>query len=251
MDFFINMTDGIHNHFTVAEDPNAASGVNWPVTLPELIKRACPDGPQPGRLEINSHGDPACISLVPAVTHSNLPQFAGLIRQMLQPGGSIEILACLVGSPSFSLARAESKAMTPERFKELASEMRMQRRHVVTNTSPMPKTTFSPAELIDLAVTSIKTPRAQMDQEQYDQNGSLFCSNLASLTGCRVRAAIYAQTEEDELTGNRHYSTPFGNWEGHVYDYMPDRSVRYAGFNVARPIFRTHDEYGDGPLRVA
>jgi hypothetical protein len=65
-----------------------------------------------------------------------------------------------------------------------------------------------------------------------------------------VRAAMIPQVEEGEKSGNAQFSAPIGNWEGHVLDFAPSGDVRYAGFNLPRPVFRTHDEYGDGPLRV-
>src|SRR5262249_32971270 len=82
-------------------------------------------------------------------------------------------------------------------------------------------------------------------------NGPLFCTRLASMTQCLVRAAMIPQAEEGERTGNYQYVTPFGNWEGHVLDFAPSGSVRYAGFNLPRPIFRPHDKYGDGPVRAS
>ena len=81
-------------------------------------------------------------------------------------------------------------------------------------------------------------------------NGPLFCTRLAAATQCKVRAAMIPQREEGEKSGNVHFSTPVGNWEGHVLDFSPSGEVRYAGFNLPRPVFRTHDQYGDGPARV-
>jgi len=225
MNFFVNMHDGLANHYMVDQSEFAAEGVNWPVTMARLAARHCPDGPIGYRLEINSHGLPAEIRLQPHVRFGNLGQFAVAVQRLLKPGSAIEILACKVAA-----------------FPTGAN-------------SPPSKPLLSGSEIRLLALQAISTKREKLLNPHTGKytylNGPLFCSRLANRTGCTVRAGLQSQAEEFEQSRNAWFFTPIGNWEGHVLDFAPSGDVRYAGFNVPRPVFRIHDQFGDGPIRAS
>lgn len=265
MDFFVNMHNGIHNHYSVNDSPYAAEGVNWPTTMAELAAKHCPKGPTGHRLEINSHGWPAQILLQPYVNFQNLHQFTTLVRRLIKPGGAIEILSCWVAAfPADDVADAllASRPSAPPPSRAAAPARGL----VFHATEPTPpKLTLSGPQVRLLAMRAIashqelifpthftggRTPAPGTSEYAAAANGPLFCTRLAKATRCVVRAAMIPQLEEGEGSGNRWFNTPIGNWEGHVLDFQPTGDVRYAGFNVPRPVFRTHDEHGDGPLRV-
>jgi hypothetical protein len=269
VEFFVNMHDGIHNHYTVNESPFAAEGVNWPATMDALGDKYCRQRPTAYRLEINSHGEPATICLQPKVGFQNLPQFAQAARRLVRPNGFIEILSCWVASFNFwALAEAVRPTYRPatmkavqaygkDRIAQLRQENSGQRITTNVDAQTLLRAVYEAIRTNDDFLLGTRGPETpppyQAGTREYRQtaNGPLFCTRLASLTQCRVRAAMIPQLEEGEKSGNAQFSTPIGDWEGHVLDFMPSGEVRYAGFNLPRPVFRTHDQYGDGPLRVS
>jgi hypothetical protein len=247
MHIYINMND-VMNHATVTEDRDAVDGNDWQRGLEALASRFGPDAPQRGRLEINAHGMPASIHLRPYVSFDNVAQFAALICRLLLPGSVIEILSCHVACIPLGALREIADPAMADRLTAFAKDSRAVRRHVVRADDPMPASAFGGPELVRFAeMAAARLPPGT--PEDVTANGPLFCTQLADATGCRVRAAMFAQVEEQEVTGNRAYRTPFGNWDGHVFDFLPGRKVTYAGYNLPRPVFRTHDQHGDGPLR--
>jgi hypothetical protein len=75
------------------------------------------------------------------------------------------------------------------------------------------------------------------------RNGAYFCSQMATLTGCTVRAADVVQWEEfgkgaqsvrPTSRGLNTKGYAFGNWEGHVIDFYPGGGVKYLGEAVRR-----------------
>lgn len=236
MDFFINMTNGIASHFSSTDHPNAVSGVDWPRTLAALAARQ--NGrPLPGHLEINCHGDYGRLMLQPAVDMSNVSRFAGLIRRLMT-GGLIEILACYVANWDSDLIHSIADSKRANAHYQLMLDAYEKRDW----------TNRGPDEVLSFVRQAIRMGRSRTF---LGANGPLFCATLATLTGARVRASMYAQAEDEEVTGNRAWATTVGKWEGHVIDFMPGDAVHYAGFDLPRNVFRTHDEHGDGPLRAA
>jgi hypothetical protein len=83
----------------------------------------------------------------------------------------------------------------------------------------------------------------------YRDNGLQFCLTLAQTSGAVVRASSLTQAEEYgeqwELNGtDMKYTTTdhaimhdydhFGDWEGPVWDFMPNGSVKYLGCGILR-----------------
>ena len=70
-----------------------------------------------------------------------------------------------------------------------------------------------------------------------DENGLEFCRSLARTTRATVRAAITVQGEEGELISNDWTPSvsPIGNWEGPVFDFHSDGTVRCQGMAPFRP----------------
>lgn len=242
MDFFINMSNGIHNHFTVTENRGAVSGVNWPVGVEKLIAKYCAKGPQGDYLEINSHGDPGEIELVPPVNFRNLASFAHKLNRLMKPGGLIEILACSVG---YIQSNKLMTYMTDPKLKGSYYSFELDA------YKSRKTTTLTRQDVESIIRKAIAFGGSSISAHSTVGNGPFFCSRLAQMSRCRVRAATYIQTEEGEGSGNKFYNTPIGNWEGHVIDFLPNGSVSYAGFNVPRPVFKTSDQYGDGPARLS
>ncbi len=76
-------------------------------------------------------------------------------------------------------------------------------------------------------------------------NGPLFCSQLARATGCVVRASTLVQEEEgDAMVPSGRYMHPFGEWEGLVFDFLPNGNVRFVGDNPSRFLDRDVDHSG-------
>lgn len=290
MDVYINRTNGINNPVGTNESAASFTEQDWTIGLGPFADKLMPDGPIGSHLEINSHGERGQILLLPPVKMENVSTFATLVRRLIVPGGFIEILACLAGSMPFGsllaalekaalaengqsqstdsfavsgtgftlaelkLARSELAAisrkigrMSQSSPDQLAAEMAIIRRETKRNMQAI-------VELMQLAIRSgltfIPDPAFPTKQTDDDRNGPLFCSTLARLTQCKVRAAILVQTEEGEGFGFESFGYRFGNWEGDVFDFTPDGQVRHVGLNLPRPVFRTHDGHGDGPLRV-
>jgi hypothetical protein len=88
-------------------------------------------------------------------------------------------------------------------------------------------------------------------------NGPLFCSKLARLFSCKVRAGMSTQWGEmasgmslDQFLRTNNYKVQSGtSWTGHVFDFSPGGSVTYVGYNVSRPVYVPITPGGDGPAR--
>lgn len=54
----------------------------------------------------------------------------------------------------------------------------------------------------------------------------------------------------EEFLNTPDYSVmPIGNWRGHVFDFGPDGSVKYLGYNLPRPVWVPMNPDIDGPVR--
>lgn len=262
------MHDGISVHFSVGESKYAAEGVNWPMTMASLAEKYCRNGPSGDMLEINSHGHAGTICLMPFVGFKQLDQFAILVRKLIKPGGGIEVLSCVVAAfNTDGLKNYLNPILLPDHI-SAANQYKADRRQIVQSQEQGTeiKTNLDGKQIISVVTDAINSnreflipqnetmsaePSTNSDDYRCYANGPLFCSRLAVKTMTTVRAAMVPQVEEGEKSGNQHYSTPIGNWEGHVLDFLPGGGVRYAGFNLPRPVFRTHDQHGDGPIRFS
>jgi hypothetical protein len=291
MDVYINRTDGINNPVGTNESKSSFTERNWTVGLGAFADKLMPKGAIGSHLEINCHGEPGKLKLLPDVTQENVTHFATLVRKLIRPGGFIEIMACLVarfpidsiinqlkvqvrseagqagvdvlGLPapgtSFSVGQLVvardalvrlNRRLDGIQFMPVAQaslELKDIRREVKRDMRAV-------VELMQIAIRSnltfIPNPDFPQAQTEWDRNGPLLCSTLARLTQCKVRAAIIPQAEEGEGYGFQSFGYAFGNWDGDVFDFLADGQVRHVGLNVPRPVFRTHDEHGDGPLRL-
>ncbi len=79
----------------VRTSPFAIVQQTWTEALPEKARRYPHRGES---LEIDCHGIPGALLLQPEVNTNSLPAFAAAARELLQPYGTVEFLACKVAS---------------------------------------------------------------------------------------------------------------------------------------------------------
>jgi hypothetical protein len=63
------------------------------------------------------------------------------------------------------------------------------------------------------------------------ENGLDFCVRMARGSQCIVRAS---EVEQTEVSGDTIEFDTFGDWEGRVWDFMPDGSITYLGYCLSR-----------------
>jgi len=198
-------------------------------------------------LEIQSHGKPGQIVSPPDnVTNDNVAQFGGMLRAVMASGGLIEVMACNVAGFSGWTFKGE----TPLQFGADVLEayyggldkdpVRMEKvgdRNVVTRLN-WKEALFARARTAEWR----KMPMS------YRDNGLYFCLTLARTSGAIVRASSMVQNEEfgDTFDTNgitttytndhfimRNYDR-FGDWDGPVWDFMPNGTVKYLGCSIPR-----------------
>ena len=185
-------------------------------------------------LEIHCHGGTARLLLGtnrPGVNPDNVDWFGRALQAAIKPGGLIEIQACLVAAPAFSwddLLTTEPRCITGYvaeyhgRLQELFRGRKWQwtQGPEVIGTgakwSPTASEPFKPGQRFD--------PRPV-------ENGLEFCRRLARAAGATVRASISKQAEEGASVSNDWTPSvsPIGNWEGPVFDFRSDGTVRCLG----------------------
>ena len=215
-------------------------------------------------LEIHSHGTAGKIHLgSDGITASNVVAFGTALRSYLQPGGVIEVMACSVASGKVK--------MTPRR------KMQMDVKMLAMGVTPgRPQRTKNSIERSAARAKYMKTlyETIYADSMLRQQHvGMMLCSQLASTSGCTVRAACWLQCEEDtvgfELKSKKEQSrskkrygivpysagpvvsrpvdqgtanfewkdnlfTEIGHWEGPVYDFLPGGGLHYLGDGLKR-----------------
>lgn len=218
------------------------------------------------RLEIHCHGGPGTIHLGGdrAVTNHNVKGFGSELKAALLPGGLIEVLACLVASQEGDgdVYRAPKNriegyrddyhgALRLVRTREYNKGMRLMS---VGKTDSNGRTTFGSPEW-QMARTALPhyggrfTQREEAIQDdplayfrpEFEGDGLRFCLDLAVYSGCTVRAACRAQTEEGTLAGNERLYSPIGNWEFEVFDFNPDGMIQFLGSSPYRGPINSFD----------
>lgn len=206
-------------------------------------------------LEIQSHGKPGAIVAPPHnITNDNVAQFGGMLRAVMAPGGLIEVMACSVASVSDRTFRSTvetqknfhlrySPDVLDAYFGGLDKDPVFLRKDDVTLHSSV--TRFEGERLARVRKTIADWSKLPMS---YSDNGLEFCLTLARTSGAIVRASSLTQAEEygDIWDGNQinpTYTTDhfimrdydrFGDWEGPVWDFMPNGTVKYLGCSIAR-----------------
>ena len=203
-------------------------------------------------LEIHAHGEPGKILLgSDGVTSANVNDFGNALRSYLQPNGVIEVMACEV---------AGGKVKSSPRF-----EMQMDIKKMGMGvTDGMSKHDPRRAKYMNAVYETIFHDSSLRQQHA----GMALCSQLATSSGCTVRAACWIQVEEDakwsenmskgerafrRKRGFQPYSsgpapvipreagdvdikifTEFGHWEGPVYEFLPGGGLNYLGDGLKR-----------------
>jgi hypothetical protein len=88
---------------------------------------------------------------------------------------------------------------------------------------------FSPDQ-IDTAQSILEQALLTKDFGQKN-NGLDFCVRMARSSQCIVRAS---EVEQTETSGDIIEFDTFGDWEGRVWDFMPDGSITYLGYCLSR-----------------
>jgi hypothetical protein len=213
--------------------------------LARLVKRRAHEG-KITNLEIQSHGEAGKIIVPPKdhITNENVHLFAAMLRPLMAKGGLIEILACKVaGFSRYTFEPEKGKNQyPPEVIEEYFGGFEK-----------------DPVKLEKAGVNYIVVPVTGSGLDNYNKvmadgrntymgltdNGLEFCLTLARGTGAIVRSSRLTQVEENGdiygTWGIMDMPSPitrdfdrFGNWEGNVWDFMPDGSVKYLGCNLPR-----------------
>lgn len=218
--------------------------------LSDLVKSRPHEG-KITNLEIQSHGLPGKIVVGEGqyITYENVAEFGAMLKPIMARGGLIEIMACTVAGLGRGAFRTDAKWNTyppgviEEYFGGLAKDLVALEKqgdgsHKVVRLS---------GKDLDRVLDVIRHQRVQaMGPED---NGLEFCLTLARTSGCTVRASRLTQAEE--FGDHADYSDPvnptytpthiimrdydrFGDWEGPVWDFMPNGSVKYLGCNLPR-----------------
>jgi hypothetical protein len=77
-----------------------------------------------------------------------------------------------------------------------------------------------------------------------DRNGLDFCLRFTRVSNCIVRASETLQYETSK--DSRNFDT-FGDWDGRVWDFLPDGNIKYLGKNLRR-VGLVFPETWSGPL---
>ncbi len=214
--------------------------------------------PQEGKithLEIQSHGMPAKIVVREGdhITHENVEAFGNLLRPIMARGALIEIMACLVAACGrFAFQGKGFNTYPPEVIEQYFGGIEKDPVALEKQGDGTYKVVRLSGKRLDGVLRVIRHQRVQA--LSLEENGLEFCLTLARATGCTVRAARMVQVEDYgdiydtdgtvlEMTHPimRDYDR-FGDWEGPVWDFMPNGSVKYLGCNLprARLRFPTH-----------
>ena len=248
----------------VQQSPFAIVQKDWSVALPEMARRYPMRGES---LEISCHGAEGILALDPELNFNSLSRFATAVRGLLRPNARVEILACrvvsfpvslLIDAWRFQVRREADRKFLMAWLDEDSSqgEFRGQRGA---------RLVFQPRET-RLARQPISMDHARVARLAIESgfrcigssyNGPLFCSSMAKMLCCTVRASMAsqpaAQTSDmglNEFLSTSNYGTmPIGNWKGHVFDFFPHGGVRWVGCDVPRPVYVPLTPEFDGGLR--
>ncbi len=216
--------------------------------LAALVKRRAHEG-KITALEIQSHGDAGRIIVNRVdgsgdITNDNVHAFAALLRPIMARGGLIEILACKV---------AAIGASTPEPAKganQYPADVRDEYFGGMLKNPVLLRPVGDHYDVVPLDGALLQrhqqnVANASASYLGLSENGLEFCLTLARGTGAIVRASSLSQAEEfsdyrDEYGMRRSHHAimrdfdRFGDWEGNVWDFMPNGQVKYLGCNLPR-----------------
>ncbi len=191
-------------------------------------------------LEIHCHGLPATLLLGDerAVTNGNVREFGTTLKQVIMPGGMIELLACKVAAPGdgYGVRRLLSapKANIADYREEYHGAIRLRK---TRNYSPKNSdgTINYYKALYDNEFTE-RTKKIEDDPmvsfiPDFATDGLRFCLTLAASSSCTVRAAFNSQEEEGE---DSLFGSPIGNWEYEVFDFSPGGGIKFLGTSPSR-----------------
>jgi hypothetical protein len=231
---------------------------DWTIGLAALETKLLMKNEQCTWLEVHCHGDPGILHLHPEVNPDNVMTFITTLQRIMRPGGRIEFLACLVGA--FDARELADQLNAAGKSKDDVELLRAWSKDYVELGREFYRWVGSanpdeivgglpgrlPANLDHARVARLAISSSQWKLGRY-WNGPKFCSRVAQSTLCTVRAAMRKQAEEYELAGK---GSPFGRWDGLVFDFLPTGAVEYVGYNVPRPVYFPQDPTGEGATKI-
>ncbi len=257
-----SISDGRESKFLVRVDrPNGLEAA-----LTKLAMLAMTNGKKQ-RLEIHCHGHAGALSLggERSLSNHNVQKFGGALRQAIEPGGLIELLACLVASqegdgdmisaPKYRISGYREDyhgALRLRRTREYDKSLRLVSRGTV---GPNGVVKMGKPELA-MARNPLPNYGGRFTQREkpigddpnaffnpaFEKDGLRFCLQLAVHSGCTVRAATCIQTEEgSQWEHTRLANTPIGNWEFEVFDFNPDGRIQFLGSSPYRGPINSFD----------
>lgn len=201
-------------------------------------------GNQITKLEINCHGFPGRLLLPDMsakgqVDDSNVLEFAAMLKPHLVKGARIELLACSVAGIEIRTWHNGAKLEPNDPTQPVAhySKSILEEYWGAYDKAPtvVGKTQGPVEEQTGVHAAETRARIAMAKHYEWDAfgNGLRFCLALAAGTGGIVRASDVLQWET--RTNDPAYATDtVGNWEGHVWDFFPDGTVKYLGMNLSR-----------------
>ncbi len=211
-------------------------------------------------LEIQSHGEYGRIIMPtkPDITNDDVEGFGASLKPMMSTGGMIEIMACKVaGFSRRTLAPEKGKNQyAPEVIDEYIGGMEKDPMMIDSERNYLRIS----GSLLDNYMQRMQEARSSYMEPQ--DNGLQFCLTLARTTACTVRAARLVQAEEagdiyffdGKIREKPHPIMRdfdhFGDWEGPVWDFMPNGSVKYLGCNLPRHRLRFPVHEPAGPRQL-
>jgi len=229
-----SIREGFESGFLVKVKPNGAMEA-----VQELAEMAKVKGKKK-RLEVHCHGWPAILRLgaEKGITRQNVTMFGNALRQSLFAGGLIELLACRVAAqrigsynPMNDLLKAPQWKISGYR-EEYHGNIRLRR----TRHYGDPERLYDPllryGKFKQREDTIREDPNAFFTPA-YDLDGLSFCLELASASGCTVRAATEPQMEESGKSTST-FDSPIGDWEYEVFNFFPDGGIKFLGVSPYR-----------------
>ncbi|MBX3281580.1 MAG: hypothetical protein KF756_03795 [Acidobacteria bacterium] len=218
------------------------------------------------RLEIHCHGLAGAIDLGGdrSVSNHNVRGFGIALKAALLPGGLIEVLACLVASQEGEGSLLTAPISRIEGYREdYHGAIRLIRtRDYDREARFMPSAEVGADGKVQYGASKWGMGRTRLPhyggrftprekplvddplgffRPAFEHDGLRFCLELASSSGCTVRAAVRSQIEEGTLTGYERLHSPIGNWEFEVFDFQPDGHIQFLGSSPFRGPINSFD----------
>ena len=223
------MEHGFESPFVVKVKKNG-----FEAALKELIELAERNGKK-RHLEIHCHGYPGELKLgaYRAVTNHNVKAFGTALKQVLLPGGFIELLACSVSSQGDTEKLLAAPQAHIQGYREdYHGVIRLRRtRDYYGGRLNDP----SQRPMYGGGFTERKAPVKDNPNvffvPKFETDGLKFCLDLAAHSNCTVRAAYIPQAEDG---GDEIFDSPVGNWECEVFDFNPNGTIKFLGSSPYR-----------------